>query len=234
MSTTGDSVRYPVQAPGWAAIDRAMATLYPGQVPHQFASQRAYDLEGSNPLPAIAAYEATQPDHWHLVSYGLSELFEKSSPDAEHSGYGYELTMRLPRAADEDRPPGWVVEFMQTVGHYVLSGHGSLDSGHLIDLGGPLCSEPDTPPTALQGVICVPDPQLGKVDTVHGSILFLQLYGLTRDEFEPMEEWDMKRKVGLVQEADRFAITDVRRGSMRDDQRKAPLYRRYALGIMIG
>lgn len=239
MSDSGQEPRYPVEAPGWAAIDRAFAKLYPGQVPHQFASQRAYDLDGNSPLPAVAAYEGSGPDHWHLVGYGLSELFEKSSPDPDQSGFGFELTLRLTRAATEEVPPPWAVQLIQALGHYVLSKHGTLDSGHVIDLGGPLCPPVassdggEAVPSALEGVVCVPCPQLGKVDTVHGSVLFLQLFGLTRDELEPMTDWDLKRKVGLVQEVTPLAITDPARGSMRDDRRRAAVYRRYELGVMI-
>lgn len=238
MSEAGDDPRYPVHAPGWAAIDRALSVLYPGGTPHQFASQRAYDLEGRAPLPAVMAHEASDPAHWHLVGYGLSELFEKSSPDPEHSGFGFELGLRLPRALDEERPPGWAVQLLQALGHYVLTGHGPLDSGHVIDLGGPLApavpdGEGGERPCALEGVMCVPDPRLGVIDTVHGSVLFLTLFGLTRDELEPMGEWDLARKVGLVREVAPLAITDPSRGSMRDDPRKATAYRRYELGIMI-
>lgn len=242
MSDQGDDPRYPVHAPGWAALDRALATVYPGQTPHQFASQRPYDLEGTAPLPAISVYEARAPDGWHLVTYGLSELFEKTSPDPERSGFGLELTLRLPRAAGEGTPPAWAVRLLQALGHYVLSGHAGLDTGHVIDLGGPLVPPPlESPgdgepsrPCALEGVVLVPDPRLGELDTPHGRVLFLQLFGLTRDELEPMTEWDLERKVGLVLEYDPLAITDPARGSMRDDRRKAPLYRRYELGVMIG
>lgn len=146
MSEQGDDPRYPIDAPGWAALDRALAAVHPGQVPHQLTSQRAYDLEGPAPLPAISVYEASAPDHWHFVSYGLSELFEKSSPDPEHSGFGYELTLRLPRAAGEGTPPGWAVRLLQALGHYVLSGHAGLDTGHVIDLGDPPPPRPSRGP----------------------------------------------------------------------------------------
>src|SRR5690606_31757047 len=166
----GDDPRYPVHAPGWAALDRALATVYPGQTPHQFTSQRPYDLEGTAPLPAVSGFETHAPDGWHLVSYGLTELFEKSSPDPERSGYGFELTLRLPRAEGETAPPAWAVRLMQALGHYVLSGHAGLDTGHVIDLGGPLAppqpgaeGQPERP-CALQGVVLVPDPRLGELD----------------------------------------------------------------------
>jgi hypothetical protein len=237
MNEPKDDPQYPVQAPGWAAIDRALAGLYPGQVPHQFTSERAYDLEGPAPLPAVAAYEGVGPDHWLFVSYGLTELFEKSSADAEHSGFGFELTLRMPRA--EANPPVWALKLLQVLGHYVLSGHGGLDTGHLIDLGGPLAppqldEEGQEHPCLLEGVVLVPDPRLGELDTAFGRVLFLQLFGLTRDELETMDTWELKRKVGLVLEYDPLAITDPARGSMREDPRKSAVFRRYELGVMIG
>ena len=237
MSESSEDPRYPVQAPGWAAIDRALEVLYPGQVPHQFTSERAYDLNGPAPLPAVAAYETTAPDGWHFVTYGLTELFEKSSADPEHSGFGFELTIRLPR--EEANPPVWALRLLQVLGHYVLSGHGGLDTGHLIDLGSSLAptqidEEGGEKQCALEGVILVPDPRLGEIGTPFGKVLFLQLFGLTRDELEAMEGWEMKRKVGLVMEYDPLGITDPGRGSMKDDPRKAAVFRRYELGVMIG
>lgn len=239
MSGGSDSEdpRYPVQAPGWAAIDRALGVLYPGQVPHQFTSERAYDLNGPAPLPAVAVYETPAPDGWHFVTYGLTELFEKSSADPEHSGFGFELTMRLPR--EEANPPVWALRLLQVLGHYVLSGHGGLDTGHLIDLGSSLAptqvdEDGVEKPCLLEGVVLVPDPRLGELQTPFGRVLFLQLFGLTRDELEAMEGWEMKRKVGLVMEYDPLAITDPGRVSMREDPRKAAVFRRYELGVMIG
>ena len=41
-----------VKAPGWNAIDAACQRLYPRQVPHQYTSKTAYELESPSPLPA--------------------------------------------------------------------------------------------------------------------------------------------------------------------------------------
>jgi hypothetical protein len=226
--------RYPVDAPGWAAIDRALAMVYPGVVPHQFASKTAYDLDSPSPLPAVSVHEGTNPDHWHYVSYGLTELFEKTSADPDVSGFGFELTFRLPRAADEARPPLWPIRLLQGIGHYILSGHGSLDTGHVVDLGGPL--RPTTegePPTQLQGVVCVPDPAVTKIATPHGSVLFLLLFGMTAEELQALDGWELRRKVGLVSEVAPTGITDPTRAPLADDPRTAPIWRRHLLGIMI-
>ena len=38
--------------------------------------------------------------HWHYVTYGFTELYEKKSEDPEVSGYGFELTFRLKRGKE--------------------------------------------------------------------------------------------------------------------------------------
>lgn len=230
-SKDGDEL-YPVHAPGWTALDKVLGAVYPGQTPHQYTSKHGYDLDSRSPLPAISVCEAGGPDHWHFVTYGLTELFEKSSKNAELSGFGYEVTLRLPRTAQEAQPPAWALSFLQAIGHYVLSGSGVLDSGHIIDLGGSLMPA-HAGDTLLRGVVVLPDPTFGKVDTPFGSVLFLQLYGLTQDELTALSDWDMERKVGLVQEIDRLAITDPARAPLAQNPRTAAIFRRYALKVMI-
>ncbi len=227
--------QYPVDAPGWAALDRAATRMCGKQTPHQFSSQRAYDLEGSSPLPAITVWEGPQPDHWMYLTYGLSELFDKSSARADVSGFGFELVFRLPRGADETSPPTWPLSLLQGIGHYVLSGHGTLDSGHVVDLGGPLVppTQAGADATALRGVVCVPDPRLGKIDTPHGTVLLLALFGLTGDEVEAMQSWDLPRKVGLVAELAPAAVTDPARPPFADDPMTAPILRRYVTNVLL-
>ena len=226
----GDDERYPVQAPGWAAIDRVLAQVHPGQVPHQFTSPTAYDTESQNPLPAIGVYEGRGPSHWHYVTYGLTELFEKSSPIAQISGFGYELTFALPRADGEAVPPTWPLALLQGVGAHVLAGHGTLDSGHLVDLGGPLA--PDLP-TALTGLLCVPDPRLGKLATPFGSVLFLAVLGVTADELTAMQSWSLETKVGLVADVAPLAITDPGRAPWQEQRASMAAWRRALLGLTL-
>lgn len=222
-----DDERYPVEAPGWASLDRAVAVAHRGQTPHQFTSQTAYDLESTNPLPAISVCSGDDPAHWHYITYGLTELFEKSSRYPSVSGFGFELTLTVPRG-EEEIPPSWPLALLQGIGGHVLSGHGALDSGHLIDLGGPLRPEPTT---ALTGVLCVPDPRLGKIETPHGSALFMALFGLTANELETMASWSLEQKVGLIRDVAPLALTDPDRPALADDPRTAHAFRRAALDL---
>lgn len=226
MSETSEA-----EAPGWAAIDAALARLYGRQVPHQFASQTAYELDTPSPLPAIAVYEAVRPLHWHFVTYGLSELFEKSSDDPDVSGFGFELTMRTPRAPDETVPPAWPLRALQGLGRYVLAQKQGFDTGHCADLGGSIAAGIDS---ALTCLACVPDPLLKKIVTPFGSLLFLQVVGITTDELAAMQRLDHEGVVNVLGELDFHGLTDPSRRSYFLDPHKAPVLRRYQLGVLLG
>lgn len=219
----------PVDAPGWAAIDRHASARLRGPTPHQFTSNTAYDLESHNPLPCVTVWEGSGPARWHYVGYGLSELFEKSSPRPEISGFGFELTMNIPRG-DEDVPPAWPINLIQGIGRYVLEQRAPMDSGHCIDLGGPL--EPGGE-TRLTGVVCVPDPALGKIETPNGSLLFLSLFGLAPGEVESMQSWELERKVGLVKAVSPLCVTEPERLPFEDDERQATIWRRHAMNVLL-
>jgi hypothetical protein len=64
-----------MDAPGWDAIDEALQRPYPEQEPQHWATQRG--IAFGEALQGVSAYEAA--DHWHYISYGLSELFAKSA-----------------------------------------------------------------------------------------------------------------------------------------------------------
>lgn len=222
----------PPSAPGWEAIDRTVGSLYPSQTPHQFASERPYELDGQAPLPAVTVWSSNAPASWHYVGYGLSELFEKSSPDPTVSGFGIELTLRVPRAPDAERPPVWGATLIQTLGHYVLKRKRGFDSGHTVNLGGPI---PGTgvDGCALTGLVCLPDPLLRQIQTPHGQVLFLQIVGLHADELALFGDLELTRQVGALADIDPALMTDPARASWLEDPNLAKILRRYKLGIAI-
>lgn len=218
------------EAPGWDAIDRALGELYPAQVPHQFTSKTPFQLDQPSPLPAITVWESDAPASWHLVTYGLSELFDKVSDDPRLSGFGYEFTLKIPRSPGEQRPPAWALRMLQALGRHVLLTRADYDSGSLLRLGPEM-----TPGLAceLRGVACVPDPQLGKLDTPHGSLLFLRLVGLTQGELEALEPLGPSERVGVLAELDAQALTDPTRADWSLHPEKAKILLRCRLGIRL-
>ena len=122
---------------GWDAIEQAMSKLYGDQEPKHYGTLIPYMLGGPDPLDGISAYKAEQPfPHWHIVTFGFSELYDKESDDAELSGYGFELTFRLARVETEEEPPAWALNnalFTRPFGRRSLPGAGrhARYAGHI-------------------------------------------------------------------------------------------------------
>jgi hypothetical protein len=222
-----------LEAPGWDAIDRFVGAHFGGQTPHQFTSKTPYELDSPNPLPAVTVWATRAPVGWLYVSYGLTELFEKTSDDPDVSGFGFELTLRIPATGDATKPPMWPLRLLQALGHHALESGGGFDSGHAINLGAPLVPADDDGPRdcVLTGLICLPDPLLGKFGTVHGSVLFLRVFGVTADELESMSELELGELVACIAELSPMAITDPARRSFAEDPERSKVLRRYRLGI---
>lgn len=170
-------------APGWDAIVSALERTYGTAVPMHFGTVVKWSLGGPDPLDGLSAYARTEPTpHWHIVSFGMSELHEKVSDLPERSGWGFELTFRPARAADERQPPAWALNLMQNLGRYVFESGNSFAAGDHIDLGGPIAL--DQPRTPIVAAGFAADPELPAIDTPHGSLAFLQIVGLTADEYD--------------------------------------------------
>lgn len=201
-----------VEATGWNAIDEQMNRLYGEQEPKHYGALIPYSLGGKDPLQGISAYKAEKPyPHWHFVTYGFSELYEKESSDPEYSGYGFELTFRLIRAADEEEPPAWALNLLQNMARYVFSSGNIFASGHYLDANGPICLEADTNLTALA---FTDDPELPVIDTPNGRVEFLQMVGITADELEAMTTWNTNAFLHAAEEELPYYITDLLRDSL--------------------
>lgn len=201
-----------VQATGWDAIEDQMKRLYGSQEPKHYAALLPYSLGGKDPLQGISAYRAEQPcPHWHFVTFGFSELYEKESSDLDYSGYGFELTMRLARTADEEEPPVWALNLLQNMARYVFSSGNIFASGHYLDANGPICLGADTKLTALA---FIDDPEIPAVDTPNGQVEFLQMVGITGDELEAMMTWNTLSFLQTCEDKLPRYITDLSRDSL--------------------
>ena len=89
---------------------------------------------------------ATEPvPHFHFVTYGFSDLFQKETDDPEVSGFGFELTFRLARAGVEltSRCRAWAMDFLQNLGRYVFSTGNRFAAGHKMGLDAPIAQAAD-------------------------------------------------------------------------------------------
>jgi len=199
---------------GWKSIDTALAGLYPGQDPAHFGTLMRYSEGGPDPLDGMSAYVATSPDgtcHWHFVSYGLTELYEKTSEDASESGWGFELTFRLGKEVNETKPAMWPLNLLQTLARYVFNTGEVFGHGHYIEMGGSLVN---SRPTDLTALVFNRDPQLPAVESPNGRFEFIQAVGITDQEYKWIQANDPELFLAKYHQADPLMITVLKRPSL--------------------
>jgi Suppressor of fused protein (SUFU) len=198
-------------AVGWLSIDKEFERLYPNQEPKHFGTTIPYALGGEDPLDGLSVYESTkQTEHYHFVSYGFSELYyDEDMAGEEYSKWGFELTFRLKKVDEEIH---WAMNLIQNLAKYVFSSKKYFDEYHFIPANGPIRLGYDTDITALAFVA---DPELGKIQTPNGEVIFLQLVGLTTAEYDLLKnDPDENKTEQLISELRRtnpLLITDLAR-----------------------
>jgi len=213
------------RSPGWEAIDEALAGVYGNVEPKHYGTVVGWRVGGPDPLDGVSIYESTAFDvaHWHYVGYGLTELHEKESENAEESGWGFELTFRLRRDSDaaDVEPPIWPINLMQNLARYVFESGATFAPGHHMSANGPIAVGK---PTDLTALLFVGDPQLEPRTTPHGRMQFVQIVGVTDDELAAAKAWSTKGIVALLSKRTPGWVTDLARKSIvTDDATKATI-----------
>ncbi len=170
-------------AVGWLEIDKVVEGIYGDQKPRHYAPPVHYMVGGEDPLDGVSIYDS-QKDmfHRHLVSYGMSELYyNEEAAGGEFSKWGFEFTFRLKPFAEDGDDPTWVVNLMNNLARYVIKSGKWFEEYHVIPANGPIRLN-STAEINIVGVAFVSDPELGKIQTPHGEVSFLQMVGLTANE----------------------------------------------------
>jgi hypothetical protein len=195
------------QPPGWDAIGAALAGLYGSAAPQHVGYHPPAGFTGAG-LRGCSAYAADS--HWHYVTYGLSE---PNAPDPPVSGWGFELTMRVPRGP-EPTAPLWPFTMLNELAKYVNSSAVRLTPGHRIDLRAPVTGFPhveDAPDTGLTVYAVLTDPELGEISTPNGPVRFLQIVGVTADEKAKMVATSTADVLAGLAQINPLLITDPAR-----------------------
>lgn len=174
-----------------------------------------FALGGQDPLDGVSFYP--RDGHWHVVGYGMSELYARDENDEETeiSGLGFEFTFRIARDPADGEPPMWAANLLQSLARYVYSSGNWFEPGHHMNAAGPIAPDHATAVTALA---FAEDPELGTIGTPHGRLQFLQVVGLTGDEYEAVRQWDTEGVLGLLAARDNpLLVTDLDRPSATDD-----------------
>jgi hypothetical protein len=202
----------PKPSRGELAIDAHVQAAGQGEAVNRLHPRPGRRSKAPAPLETVSVYRVADPEHWHLVSSGLSELHEKESPDSEWSGLGFELTFRI---VSEDEPL-WAVNLLANLANYVRTSGHDFAEGHLIDLRGPIRLGTDTGVTAA---MIVEDPALAKMSGPFGWVQFLQVVGITADELELCRAWSADGVRDLLARDDPLLVTRLERRSLCEDPR---------------
>ena len=168
------------------------------------------------PLEEVTAHLVGVPEHWHLVTYGLSDLRSNRSAEAELSGWGFELTFRVARDEGEGEAPRWAEDFLSSLAAYVWSSGHPFAPGHHLDLRGPIRLDSDS---AITAAAIAEDPVLDALDGPFGRVEFFQVVGLTADELELCRSWSTEGVLELVGRDDPMLVTRLDRASVAADPR---------------
>ena len=72
---------------GFDAISGAARALYPGQEGVYYGTLIPYTLGGGDPLDGVEIWKSERGvPHWHYITYGFTELYEKESGDPDEMG----------------------------------------------------------------------------------------------------------------------------------------------------
>ena len=204
-------------AVGWLEIDKVVEGIYGDQKPRHYAPPVHYMVGGEDPLDGVSIYDS-QKDmfHRHLVSYGMSELYyNEEAAGGEFSKWGFEFTFRLKPFVEDSDDPTWVVNLMNNLARYVIKSGKWFEEYHVIPANGPIRLN-STAEINIVGVAFVSDPELGKIQTPHGEVSFLQMVGLTANEMNRITSAssvydEVKKVLDEMKTTNPLMITDLLR-----------------------
>jgi hypothetical protein len=120
---------------------------------------------GAGPVHGIRVSEVdTPPAHWHYVTYGRSR--RRRPP--------FELSFRLARAAGEDEPPGWSLNFLKNVSGVLAANKAAVEHGHPMSANGRIALNRKT---LLVAIVFALDPILGVLDVQGQDAPVFKLWG---------------------------------------------------------
>ncbi|MEH6305985.1 suppressor of fused domain protein [Olivibacter sp. CPCC 100613] len=205
-------------AVGWLSIDAQIEKVY-GQIePRHYPPLCGlhYMAGGTDPIDGASIYDNhKEPFHRHIISYGMSELYyDEEKAGGEFSKWGFEFTFRLVPFDEDEKDPIWAIQVMNNLARYVNNSGRWFEENHFIPANGPIRLNTDTD---ITGFVLALDPELGKIDTAHGEVSFLQLIGITSTELERLQQNPTTTAVeNLVKELKKenpLLVTDLKRRS---------------------
>lgn len=171
-----------ISAKGWDAITAECERVYPGQKnPKHYGVLIPWELGGNDPLRGISVYDGG--DYWHFVTYGLTELYEKESEDAEWSGYGMEFTFKVKKedCEEEEAEIRCICGILQDIARITFTS-GELFNAFEYLYTGQTTGIDVRQKSNIMGFITIPDTCFQTLQTENGRVDFIEFIGATDAE----------------------------------------------------
>jgi len=203
-------------AVGWLSIDATLDKVYGEVEPRHYGPLCGlhYVAGGTDPIDGASIYDSDKQEaHRHIISYGMSELYyNEEKAGGEFSKWGFEFTFRLKPYAGDAGDPLWAVQMMNNLARYIYQSGKWFEENHFIPANGPIRLETET---NITGVVFVLDPELGKINTPHGEVSFLQMVGITNEEVERIKQnptvGEVQQLIDELKRSNPLLITDLER-----------------------
>jgi hypothetical protein len=202
-------------AAGWLSIDAALDKVY-GEEPRHYGPLCGihYMAGGTDPIDGASIYDSNkQEPHRHIISYGMSELYyNEEKAGGEFSKWGFEFTFRSKPYPGDAGDPLWAVQMMNNLARYVYQSGKWFEENHFVPANGPIRLETQT---NITGIVFTLDPELGKIQTPHGEVSFLQMVGITNEEVERIKQNpttdEVQQLIEELKKTNPLLITDLDR-----------------------
>jgi len=201
---------------GWKSIDESLEKIYAKTEPKHYGPLCGihFGIGGTDPIDGASIYNSTsQEAHKHIISYGMSELYyDEEKAGGDFSKWGFEFTFRLKPFEEDKDEPVWAIQVMNNLARYVFQSGRWFEENQYIPANGPIRLNTDT---KIVGFVFTLDPELGKIDTPHGEVSFLQLVGITESELERLKAnsttLEVEKLINELKEENSLLITDLNR-----------------------
>jgi hypothetical protein len=174
-------------APGWDAIQQRLNELYHDQEPKHWGTVIKHMLGGPDPLDGISVYQNTAGGmpHLHFCTFGFTSLYyDESAVGGEFSRFGFELTFRLASPLPPSEDHIWACNLLQSLARYVFKSGKWFSAYHWIPANGPIRADFATD---IVGLVFLDDPQLNPIESPHGRVEFIQMFGITQAELDRIQ-----------------------------------------------
>lgn len=198
-------------APGWEAIDEVFDKLYPNQKPAHYGTDlhKRSIFGGDEYLDGYSIYQSPN-GYKHLLTYGMTELYtDEKSFGGKWSRWGYEMTIKLEEASNEDCI--WAINMLSNLARYTYTKKRFFEPMQFVAGNG--TSLHIGVESAITALFIVNDTESEGIDTVHGRVEFMQLVGITQRELEVLKENHAQAGV-LVENMKKdnpYLVTDMKR-----------------------